>query len=593
MSLNTHRQLDLTTFVDDDEDEEIKFICKVESADSATLNIPATHEKLYELIGNEHIKGRHTWTKFGFKFVPSMHNIHYIESNFHVEFENMELRRKDTVELPSEFTSTYTSNTKPFKHQIDALNFALKRKQFALFMEQGTGKTKVMLDYAGTLFEEDIVDSIIVIAPKGVHRQWIEGETPKHLGCSYQAFYWQGKVQFVHKLEHALSIFSFNYDALRTKAAQQQIELILNEFEFPILIMDESHKVKSSSSQRWKSLKQHLADKIEIKASLTGTPIAKNLVDEWAQLYLVNKDIIGLEKKQHFIDEYSPTVSRSRDGVIGPMVRSRNIERFKELTREHVFRLKKTELGLAEKTYSTWYFDMSIRQAEMYYKTLQSLLLSLRELQNDPSEVASNDIIRMNHYFVRMQKLQQISNGWINDSSGKPVDLLSVSANPRINALIECVESKNGEQVIIWCRYNHDVSTISKALDMHSISHVWIDQRVKPNDIELNLKSFMESEVQVMITTPAKLGTGYNLQVGGCLNSIYYSNSENSIDRWQSEDRIHRIGTKGICNYTDIIGHNTRDLQILKNLQGKKNLADYVLDDVINELSELMQGASQ
>ena len=581
--MDAHRQLDLTGFHAIEESEESeetnKLVCTIQTEDSAILDIPAAHEKLCELIGKSEIKGRHTWSAKGFKFIPSRHNLEFIERNFPVEFVNLELRKKDTFSLPDSYSGIYESNTVSFPHQVDALKFALQRKQFGLFMEQGTGKTKVLLDYAGTLFEDDIVDCCIVVAPKGVHRQWIESEVPKHLGCNYQAIYWNGRVEFMHRHEHALLIYAFNYDAMRTIKAQQQIELILDTFETPMLILDESHKVKNSSSLRWKGINEHLASKCEIKAALTGTPIAKNLVDEWAQLYLVNKDIIGLDKRQHFIDEYCYS-----SGRYGSVISARNVDKFKRITKDHVFRLKKTDLDIEEKTYSKWHFDMSRKQLKMYKEVLHSILISLQELADDESQ--HGELIVRNH-LVRMMKLQQISNGWIKDSEGNTVDLIPFNQNPRIEAMLECIESKEDQQVLIWCRFNHDVTTIGLALEDSKISYVAIDGRTNNKEIPALTEKFFSGNARVMVSTPAKLGTGYNLQVGGCVNAIYYSNSENSIDRWQSEDRIHRIGTKGICNYTDIIGTNTRDSTILANLQSKKNLADYVLDDIINELTEL------
>ena len=583
---DTHRQLDLSGFVPDDDtsSEEVvssKITCRIESETLAILEIPATHSKLHLLMAGRqsHIKGRKTFSGKGFHFYPSQHNLDYIKENFDVEFFNLSLRKVERVQLPEKYTNFYESQTEAFKHQEDAMKFALKRKQFALFMEQGTGKTKVLLDYAGTLFEEDIIDLVIVIAPKGVHRQWIEAETPKHIGCSVQAIYWNKRVEFVHRMDNALTIYAFNYDALRTKPAQQQIELLLAEFETPMLILDESHKVKSSSSLRWKAIEEHLANNIEIKVALTGTPIAKNLVDEWAQLYLINKDILGLEKRQHFIDEYYAT-----SGRYGNMVAVRNLERFKELTKDHVYRLKKTELDIEEKTYSRWIFDMNPKQKKMYRQALNSILLDLQKLTEDETK---NGKLVINHHLARMQKLQQISNGWIVDSEGKTVDLIPFQTNPRVQALIECIESKNGAQIIIWCKYIHDVTTIVNALNEYGYTSTFIDGRTKNQDIPERTNLFFSKQVQLLVTTPAKLGTGYNLQIGGCTDAIYYSNSENSIDRWQSEDRIHRIGTKGICNYTDIVGTNTRDSRILANLQAKKSLADYVLDDIVQELSEL------
>ena len=70
--------------------------------------------------------------------------------------------------------------TKPFKHQLAALNACHNKKHFALFMEMGTGKSKVLIDNIVYLYEQGEIDFALIIAPKGVYRNWIEREIPQH-----------------------------------------------------------------------------------------------------------------------------------------------------------------------------------------------------------------------------------------------------------------------------------------------------------------------------------------------------------------------------------------------------------------------------
>ena len=47
--------------------------------------------------------------------------------------------------------------------------------------EQGTGKTKPVLDTATRLYDEGLIDALLVVAPNGVHRNWLTDEVPAHL----------------------------------------------------------------------------------------------------------------------------------------------------------------------------------------------------------------------------------------------------------------------------------------------------------------------------------------------------------------------------------------------------------------------------
>jgi hypothetical protein len=75
----------------------------------------------------------------------------------------------------------YKFKTTPFKHQADVLKVSWDKTNWAYFLEMGTGKSKVAIDNAGILFERDLIDTLIVVAPKGVYRNWANLEIPAHL----------------------------------------------------------------------------------------------------------------------------------------------------------------------------------------------------------------------------------------------------------------------------------------------------------------------------------------------------------------------------------------------------------------------------
>ena len=81
----------------------------------------------------------------------------------------------------------YNFKTKPFKHQANALNESWAAEYYALFMEMGTGKSKVAIDNIGLLYEQGELDAALVIAPKGVYDNWVKGEFPAHQPEKHQA----------------------------------------------------------------------------------------------------------------------------------------------------------------------------------------------------------------------------------------------------------------------------------------------------------------------------------------------------------------------------------------------------------------------
>ena len=61
--------------------------------------------------------------------------------------------------------------TNPYQHQRDALNKGGLSKNYAYFMEMGTGKTKVVIDNVAYLYQQKEIKEVIVIAPNSVYRK--------------------------------------------------------------------------------------------------------------------------------------------------------------------------------------------------------------------------------------------------------------------------------------------------------------------------------------------------------------------------------------------------------------------------------------
>ena len=83
--------------------------------------------------------------------------------------------------MSSQKVMNYKFKTKPYKHQLTALEKSWNRETFAYFMEMGTGKTKVLIDNAAMLYDKGKIDGVLIVAPKGVVKTWYEQEIPTHL----------------------------------------------------------------------------------------------------------------------------------------------------------------------------------------------------------------------------------------------------------------------------------------------------------------------------------------------------------------------------------------------------------------------------
>ena len=119
----------------------------------------------------------------------------------------------------------YKFKTEPYEHQLKALGASHNKENFALFMEMGTGKSKVLIDNIAMLFDKGKINSAIIVAPKGVYRNWERQEIPTHMPehVDYSILVWNpSSTSFMKeyakflKDEDKLKIFLINIDAFRT-----------------------------------------------------------------------------------------------------------------------------------------------------------------------------------------------------------------------------------------------------------------------------------------------------------------------------------------------------------------------------------------
>mgnify|MGYP003648344428 CR=1 FL=1 len=75
----------------------------------------------------------------------------------------------------------YPFKLKPYAHQLKALEMSWDKPYFALFMDMGTGKSKVLIDNLAILYDKGEIDSALIIAPKSVYHNWERKELPAHL----------------------------------------------------------------------------------------------------------------------------------------------------------------------------------------------------------------------------------------------------------------------------------------------------------------------------------------------------------------------------------------------------------------------------
>jgi hypothetical protein len=536
----------------------------------ATINIAPTIKNLSVV---KLLEGRRLWLKGGgLSFEASQRNISIL-----VESLSATVDEKPAEKSQSEFAPnfSYKPRTEALPHQQRAINHISSVTNSALFMRPGTGKTWVALTHAGKLFSSGEITACLVVSKKGPHKQWAVQQIPEHFGAPYDCYLWPQGPQ--RSLSGKIVFFCINVEALRVEGSKgfNAAASFINQHSGRVLfVFDESHQIKNHSSLSWKSSSK-LGRLCSRRMILTGTPIAANLEDAWSQFKWLDESIIGIRYSSSFRNEYCVMGGFEGKQIVG----SKNLERFMSLIEPYTFILAKDEIGLPPKTFVRWPFELSNYQSDQ----ISSIKSEIKEalLSGDIERISS-----INPASAAM-KVQQISNGFVYNEDGSANNFYTPTLNPRCKALIDVIECIEGP-VIIWARFRKDITNIIQALseefpDQKSVSYYGGTER---EEKERAVSDFLEGRARFFVANPASAGTGLNLQSGGCINAIYYSNSDNSIERWQSEDRIHRIGMSGTAQYWDLVANKGIDRAILARLQKKTSLSGAMLKEIYEEIEE-------
>ena len=519
------------------------------------------------------LEGRRKWLKGGgLRMEATNHNIDALRDG------GIDLDVQDPDAVPvNEFESglgfePYKPKTKAYPHQDEALGQCSTQSVFGLFMEQGTGKTKVVIDRAGDLHARGKITGVLVVAPKGVHRQWVDEQLPTHSGCDYTAGTWP-LAELPTELHKGADLkwLSVNIDGIKTlKGGLMCAEFIKAHAGKVLMVVDESHMIKNAKSKRWKAANA-LGQCVTYRMALTGTPIAKDLTEEWAQFKWLDEKIIGIRYITAFRNEYC--IMGGFEGRV--IVGHKNVERMQKKVGPYSFRATKEDIGILPKAYDRWKFDLSKKQRAMI-KEMKKLLIT---------QIDSGEISTAANAAVAVMRMQQIASGFMVDND-ENITLIekSPTKNPRLMALMECLDSLEGK-VIVWARFIKDIELIRDQLGKECVTYYGA---TSDKDRKCAIDQFLsedEESPRYFVSNPAAGGMGLNLQ-GQCRRAIYYSNSDNSIERWQSEDRIHRIGVTGGVVYTDLIGVGSGDAKILRNLRNKKTVSAMALGDIKDWMEE-------
>ena len=205
----------------------------------------------------------------------------------------------------------YKFKTKPYAHQLTALEKSWNRETYAYFMEMGTGKTKVLIDNLAMLYDKGKVNGALIIAPKGVVGTWYNQELPTHLPdhIDNMTILWQShitkkqqeKLNTLFETGEKLHILVMNVEAFSTDKGMKFAAKFLSCHN-TLMAIDESTTIKNPKAKRTKNI-IGLANSTKYRRIMTGSPVTKNPLDLFSQCYFLDPFHLNHESYYSFRNE--------------------------------------------------------------------------------------------------------------------------------------------------------------------------------------------------------------------------------------------------------------------------------------------------
>ncbi len=472
----------------------------------------------------------------------------------------------------------YKFKTKPYAHQLTALEKSWNKENYAYFMEMGTGKTKVLIDNLAMLYDKGKIDGALIIAPKGVVKTWYEQELPIHLPNHIEnvSVLWQPnitktqqeKLDTLFEIDSALHILVMNVEALSTEKGVKFATKFINSHK-AMMAIDESTTIKTPTARRTKNIIK-IGINAKYKRIMTGSPITKNPLDLYTQCEFLDPWLLDFSSYYAFRNRYAEMKTMHVSGrSIQVVDKFRNLSELSDTVKEFSYRVLKEDcLDLPPKNFIKRHITLTPDQKKVYEQMKKHAIAMLNKKVTTTVSV-----------LTQLMRLHQITCGYVTADDGS---IQEVESN-RMNELMSILEETEGK-VIIWANYQFSVGDIiqkiTKKFGKESYVHYY---GLTPQEIrQENIKRFQnDPECRFIIGTPQTGGYGITLTQANTV--IYYSNGYDLEKRLQSEDRAHRIGQKKTVTYIDIIAEDTIDEKIVEALRKKIDIASEVLGEELKE----------
>src|SRR6056300_1183761 len=275
----------------------------------------------------------------------------------------------------------YKFKSKPFAHQSKALEMSWDKEVFAYFMEMGTGKSKVLIDNIAMLYNAGKINGALIIAPKGVYKNWFDSEIPNHMPdyIEKKVGLWRTDpnakdLKPLFSTGAELHILFMSVEAFSTKKGVLFAHKFLSCHN-ALIGIDESTTIKNPNAKRTKSILS-LKPLSKFRRILTGSPVTKSPLDLFSQCQFLDPWLLDQQSYYSFRTRYAICRKINVSGrQVEIVVGYRNLGELSEKLKPFSYRCLKDDcLDLPKKTFMKRIIQLTDEQKKLYKQMKEQAL---------------------------------------------------------------------------------------------------------------------------------------------------------------------------------------------------------------------------
>lgn len=415
-------------------------------------------------------------------------------------------------------TTCMTLTTELLPHQRAPVAKMLPLRVGALFMDMGTGKSRVALELISRRRRK--ISNVVWFCPVSAMTNIVE-QVQIHSTFSVGLMRKTGPVPLV-TVVGIESMSSSDWTVLRAAAMITDSTMV---------IVDESHLIKGHRAKRTARITR-ISARAKYRLLLSGTPITQGYADLFSQMSFLSPKILGIHSWHTFARRHIVYHEERRGQIVG----YRGMDALVDKMEPFVYQVTKEEaVDLPDKLFSSVHVATTADQDRCYEEAKE---FYLTQLMHEDSWDSGIWIFRL------FTALQTIASGWWT-KEGARIDIPSNRHQGLLSALDRI---PHDEPVIVWTKYAESVERILEHLPQDD-AVTYYGQTSKRDRVD-NLAKFKAGDRRFFVATMDTGGT--SLTLNNATYAVFYENSFKYGSRIQAEDRNHRVGQARPVTYIDV-----------------------------------------